>query len=308
MKKGRLEAAEPPRRVSYGLAQTGPLLREAGGSAAAVAAQPAQQAPPPPPPQQQQQQGEHQQGEAERDPRCSSHPHEQQQQQQAAQQAQQPRPLHHPHHPHQAAAGGGSDDATLFSPHFHLLHKEGGAEGHALAAGSPGPSGLATPAPTLCPAVPCRLPGSEGPAEEEEAVVPPPRPHTPPPEAALDCEPASWHAVPLSSPLASPGKPHAAAAAAAADAEAAAARSPAPLPCPSEESEEEEYELEFDPLLFIKRLPPLEQCIPVRRTSFLLPRWAEGGGCGGRGRRLRRQSGGLAVCAAWVTIPGPPRC
>jgi len=36
--------------------------------------------------------------------------------------------------------------------------------------------------------------------------------------------------------------------------------------------EEEEEEWEFDPFLFIKRLPALDECINAPRTSFLLPR------------------------------------
>ena len=61
-------------------------------------------------------------------------------------------------------------------------------------------------------------------------------------------------------------------------------QSPAPPPAAAPvllaaaEESEDEYELEFDPLLFIKRLPPLEQCFPARRTSFLLPRWVDWAG------------------------------
>ncbi|KAH7615618.1 hypothetical protein Ndes2526B_g09636 [Nannochloris sp. 'desiccata'] len=45
----------------------------------------------------------------------------------------------------------------------------------------------------------------------------------------------------------------------------------APAPVAVEEEGDEE-EWEFDPFLFIKRLPALEQCINAPRTSFLLPR------------------------------------
>lgn len=44
-----------------------------------------------------------------------------------------------------------------------------------------------------------------------------------------------------------------------------------PHPLPHLQEEEEEEYLEFDPLLFIKQLPPLEQCIKPHRPA-LLPR------------------------------------
>ena len=51
--------------------------------------------------------------------------------------------------------------------------------------------------------------------------------------------------------------------------------SPAPCPpppsAPAQPADEEDEEWEFDPFLFIKRLPALHECIPPR-TSFLLPR------------------------------------
>lgn len=50
--------------------------------------------------------------------------------------------------------------------------------------------------------------------------------------------------------------------------------SPAPCPpppAPAPPADEEEDDWEFDPFLFIKRLPALHECIPPR-TSFLLPR------------------------------------
>ena len=44
-------------------------------------------------------------------------------------------------------------------------------------------------------------------------------------------------------------------------------------PAAVDEEEEDVDSLEFDPLLVIKRLPPLESCVPPR-TDFLLPRHA----------------------------------
>lgn len=228
-----MDAAEPLRRVSYGLAQTGPLLANE---------------------QQQQQRGE---PVAQCDAHAGTHPSEQQQQ-------------HHHSQQQQQQGKPGSLLGTLFSPVFHLLHKDGGEGG---SGDTPSAPGLATPAPTLCPAAPCQHTGGSelrgvGAAEACAEIAAPPRPHTPPPEPLASCE-----AAPLS-PLASP---KAAAAAALQPGEedagpaAAVAAQPA-APVEAGEESEEEYDLEFDPLLFIKRLPPLEQCVPVRRTSFLLPR------------------------------------
>ena len=52
---------------------------------------------------------------------------------------------------------------------------------------------------------------------------------------------------------------------------------PSPLGQQAQQQEQEQAEdvddecLDFDPLLFIKRLPPLERCVPPRR-EFLLPK------------------------------------
>lgn len=74
-------------------------------------------------------------------------------------------------------------------------------------------------------------------------------------------------------------------------------------PAIPEEEEEDSY-LDFDPFVFIKRLPPVEQCVPARR-EFLLPRQT---------RRTKRKTlvldldetlvsqgrqGQVALCRSW---------
>lgn len=169
---------------------------------------------------------------------------------------------------------------TIFSPTFHLHNKDG--EG--APAQQPGGSGeapvLATPAPALCTDLPSRLLGSEG----SELRVAGAEYGT---EHVLCQAPANSHQT-LHSPLVSPCKmarlpprieggksicynenEEDAGLACQSDMACSVVATPA---APAVACDEDDFELEFDPLLFIKRLPPLEHCVPVRRTSVLLPR------------------------------------
>eukprot|EP00887_Chlorella_sp_A99_P003963 scaffold11.g3963.t1 len=195
--------------------------------------------------------------------------------------------LQHPHQlrPQQQQSTEGEDpEAQLFSPAFHALH---GHSGHA------GPSGAAAAEEPACTRRCFDGAGGEG-AEAAEPAVPPPV------EASTDHSTSTAASAGTADTGGSScecgggggGEPTsssrrrdkgAAAAAAAAGRAAAPRRGPAPAPSgPGAEAaaeaaagpradEEEDDCLDFDPFLFIKRLPPVEQCIPPRH-DFLLPR------------------------------------
>lgn len=168
---------------------------------------------------------------------------------------------HHLALPEEAVAAEESEAEDLFSPSFHLGHAGGAHEG----AGG------------------CSQGADENTAARGQAAAAPPRP------PALHALPP--HAVETSSTDMSSGTSVAAevdaecevrvvaCASATASAQAspcALALAPAAVADPdadadAEEEDEEEECYEFDPFLFIKRLPPLAACVPTR-TTFLLPR------------------------------------
>jgi CTD small phosphatase-like protein 2 len=145
-----------------------------------------------------------------------------------------------------AACGPAGDGCTLFSPvfHGHGLQKEnqqGGAEPGAAAAAA-----LARP----------HTPPADGASTDASTGT----------SASLDHVDSGSTATGCQAPAAAP------AAAAAAAAAVPASPAPAAAPPPAEYADDEDDEfLEFDPFLFIKRLPPLAHCVPPR-TTFLLPR------------------------------------
>ena len=138
---------------------------------------------------------------------------------------------------HNGGEGGSVDgEGILFSPSFHLIDKEG--------------------AEAVAPSRPSTPPGDNASTDASTGT-----------SASLDQGEFSGRAAATAAAAAaashiptSPGGTMAVAAPAAANQAAAV------------EDEDDEEEWEFDPFLFIKRLPALEQCINAPRTTFLLPR------------------------------------
>jgi CTD small phosphatase-like protein 2 len=133
-------------------------------------------------------------------------------------------------------------EGILFSPSFHLIDKEGAEAVAPSRPSTPPGDNASTDAST----------GTSASLDQGESSG----------QAAATAVPSTAAAVNIpTSPggtLASPA--HTSAVATANQAAAAV------------EEEDEDEEWEFDPYLFIKRLPALEQCINAPRTSFLLPR------------------------------------
>jgi CTD small phosphatase-like protein 2 len=129
--------------------------------------------------------------------------------------------------------GSAEGEGILFSPSFHLIDKEG--------------------AEAVAPSRPSTPPGDNASTDASTGT-----------SASLDQGESSGQAAAAAAAVlpTSPGGTMAIASPAAAVNQKEAAV----------EEEEEEEEWEFDPFLFIKRLPALEQCIDAPRTSFLLPR------------------------------------
>jgi hypothetical protein len=170
---------------------------------------------------------------------------------------------------------GDGGQASLFSPHFHL-HKEGDgpedacgigaceavtleAAGAAAAQHSSGAAlSLPVASPAVCEALPCDI---VAPAAVEADCTS--TDHSTGTSASLDGS---------ASEASETGEAASGSAAAVACAAAVAVAAPPPScgSCPEDECDVDEC-LEFDPLLFIKRLPPLERCMPPRR-EFLLPK------------------------------------
>lgn len=145
------------------------------------------------------------------------------------------------------------EEAELFSPLFHL-HKEGSQA-------------------DLCAA------GAKAAAEEAQPLTQ--QPSQAPPEEAQpgrsDTDNTSTdHSTGTSASLSMAADGDACGDAASAECRAApAAQAAAAVESAEQQSEQAEDVddecLDFDPLLFIKRLPPLERCVPPRR-EFLLPK------------------------------------
>lgn len=171
----------------------------------------------------------------------------------------------HAHLQHdQQQAATGVEDAELFSPLFHL-HKDGSSAADPSAGSLSGTAAAAT-APHVGGTTALVLPVS--------TPAPPLASASGPPHAA-DAQHQQQEQQENASTDHSTGT-----SAALADADASAevacslaVASPAPVTSAAaveEEAEGDEY-LEFDPLLFIKRLPPLARCVAPRR-DFLLPK------------------------------------
>lgn len=176
-----------------------------------------------------------------------------------------PELFQHAHLQHdQQQAATGVEDAELFSPLFHL-HKDGSSAADPSAGSLSGTAAAAT-APHVGGTTALVLPVS--------TPAPPLASASGPPHAA-DAQHQQQEQQENASTDHSTGT-----SAALADADASAevacslaVASPAPVTSAAaveEEAEGDEY-LEFDPLLFIKRLPPLARCVAPRR-DFLLPK------------------------------------
>ena len=189
---------------------------------------------------------------------------------------QQPGPSQHQREQQQteegAAPGGAQhqqqeEEAALFSPLFHL-HKDGSRDdlsahsvGEVLQLDAPADAATAGALPAVQAVQQQAQQGQAARRQDTENASTDRSTGT----SASLADPDSSSADAASRPAVASPPPAAAAAAACQQEEAAAAQQQQ-----AAEEEGEEY-LEFDPLLFIKRLPPLECCVPPRR-DFLLPK------------------------------------
>jgi CTD small phosphatase-like protein 2 len=138
---------------------------------------------------------------------------------------------------HNGGEGGSTEgEGILFSPAFHLIDKEG--------------------AEAVAPSRPSTPPGDNASTDASTGT-----------SASLDQGESSGQAAAATAAVHIPTSPGGTMASPVAAKQAAAQPQTA-----AAEEEDEEEEWEFDPFLFIKRLPALEQCIDAPRTSFLLPR------------------------------------